>query len=316
MKAIKKSLVRRTRSIAQVVARLTVASVVLLMLVLAYGAATPISRILVLNSDSSVAKYAEVEMAFKASIGGPTMNVDVSRVSEAQVRRTIASSNPEVVYCIGTSAYQMAAKATRTKPIIFSSAINWQRFPKRRRTHAIANELPAEMQLTLFRHFFPRTKRVGVIYDRNMNRQWFGEAQKAGKEVGIEVVGYSIRRASQVDDGFRKLASEVDAFWLIPDPVVLESQTSVQRYFDLAHAARKAVFTYSPAFTALNPALILAPDMPTIGRQAAGLAQDLDSAEDSYSPAGSEVILNLRRVQEYGLDFNRDSLDSVNQIIR
>ena len=108
----------------------------------------------------------------------------------------------------------------------------------------------------------------------------------------------------------------MDALWLTPDPVVLESETVAQLYFKRADAARKPVFTYSAAFTGLGATLVLAPDMPTIGRQAAGVAQDHAGSQAVSTPAGSEVTLNLNRVQQYGMDFNREALDSVNNIIR
>lgn len=282
----------------------------------AYGAVPRVSRVMVVNSDSTVAKYAEVAGAFNASLGMSPTEVDSSKISDAQLRRLVSSTKPDVIYCIGAAAYQSATLATRDTPIIFSSAINWQRFPSRRRTHVIANELPATAQLTLFRHFFPGLKRVGVLYNRDINRQWFAAAQDAGREVGLEVVGYHVSRASRVDEGIRDLAPKVDAFWLAPDPVVLDSTANIELYFRLTQAARKPVIAYSAAFLSLNPVLVISPDMPTIGRQAAGLVRDLDTAEPVCTPAGSEVILNLRRVQEYGLEFNPESLDSVNRIIR
>lgn len=292
------------------------AGVILLSALAAQTAVAPTGRIIVLNSDPGIAKYAEVQQAFSAAVSRETVTVDVSNTSESELRRIIGRADAEVLYCIGARAYQSATKATRNKPIVFSSAINWKRFPARKATHVIDNDLPAETQLTLFRHFFPDIKKIGVLYNRTINKQRFAEAEEVGEELGIEVIGYSVSRPSRVDNGLESLAKKVDAFWLIPDPVVLSDEANIRLYFDLAHAARKPVFAYSSAFEALKPTLILAPDMPTIGRQAAGLVQDLSSAADVYSPAGSEVILNLGRVREYGLDFNRDSYDSVNRIIR
>lgn len=280
----------------------------------AWTAVAPGGRIIVLNSDASVAKYNEVATAFTAAIARPTVTIDLATTSERSLRSLL--TRDDALYCIGAKAFQSASDVARDNPIVFSSAINWKRFKRGDETHVIDNDLPAEAQLTLFRHFFPDIKRVGVLYNRSINRQWFRDAEDAGKALGLEVEGYSVSRPSRVDNGMKSLATKVDAFWLIPDPVVLDDETTIRLYFDMAHASRKPVFAYSAAFEALKPTLILAPDMPTIGRQAAGLIQNLDTAKDVYSPAGSEVILNLGRVREYGLRFNRESFDSVNRIIR
>ena len=286
---------------------------------LALAAEPPSAKVLVVNSDASVAKYVEVQNAFKETLGTdmPLTEVDLSKVGEAGLRRALAADNPGILYCIGGNAYQSAVKLAKGRPIILSTAINWDRFkPDPRTTRVIANELPAVAQLTLFRHFFPKLQRVGVVYNPAINKQWFEQAVAAGKEVGVEVIGRTVNRSSQVGSALTELTPKVDALWLTPDPVVLENEAAAQLYFTRADAARKPVFAYSPAFTTLGATLVLAPDMPTIGRQAAGVAQDFAGAPPVSTPAGSEVTLNLKRVQQYGLEFNRDALDAVNNLLR
>ena len=287
---------------------------------LALAAAPPAVKVLVVNSDASVAKYVEVQNAFKETLGtdaGTVTEVDLSKVGEAGLRRALAADNPGILYCIGGNAYQSAVKLAKGRSIILSTAINWDRFkPDPRTTRVIANELPAVAQLTLFRHFFPKLQRVGVVYNPAINQQWFEQAVAAGKEVGVEVIGRKVTRSAQVGSALTELTPKVDALWLTPDPVVLENEAAAQLYFTRADAARKPVFAYSPAFTGLGATLVLAPDMPTIGRQAAGVAQDFAGAPPVSTPAGSEVTLNLKCVQQYGLEFNRDALDAVNNLIR
>ena len=286
-------------------------------LALALAAVPQASRVLLLNTDASVAKYAEVQLSFKESLGaGALTEVDLLTSGEAGVRRALAE-NPGVIYCIGGKAYEAATKLAKGKSIVLSTAINWERFkPDARTTRVIANELPAVQQLTLFREFFPKLQRIGVIYNPAINRLWFQQAVLAGKEVGVEVIGHTVTRSSQVAGELAKLGPKVDALWLASDPVVLESEAAVLLYFARADAAKKPVFTYSPAFTELGATLVLAPDMPTIGRQAAGVVQDHAGSAAVSTPAGSEVTLNLKRVQQYGMDFNREALDSVNNLIR
>ena len=283
--------------------------------VLAAGPPSP--PVLVVNSDAAVAKYREVQETFKETLGdGALTALDLSKVGEAGVRRALAQQ-PGVIYCIGGNAYQTAAKLTKGKSIILSTAINWERFKvDPRTTRVIANELPAVQQLTLFRHFFPKLQRVGVVYNPAINKQWLAQAVAAGKEVGIEVIGRAVTRSSAVGAALAELTTKVDALWLTPDPVVLESEAVVQRYFASADAARKPVFAYAAVYAELGATLVLAPDMPTVGRQAASVAQDFAGAPAVSTPGGSEVTLNLKRVQQYGLAFNREALDAVNNLLR
>lgn len=298
-------------------ATLPVLLVLAVTMLLALAAVPPAGPVLVVNSDASVAKYQEVQDAFKATLGaGGLTELDLVKVGEAGVRRAMAG-NPGVIHCIGANAYLATAKNAKGKPIILSTAINWERFkPLPASTRVIANELPAAQQLTLFRHFFPKLQRLGVIYNPAINKQWFEQAVVAGKEVGIEIIGRPVNRSSGVGPALAELTPKVDALWLTPDPVVLDSEAVVQRYFTGADAAKKPVFAYSAAFTELGATLVLAPDMPTVGRQAAAIAQDFAGAPAVSAPAGSEVTLNLKRVQQYGLEFNREALDAVSNLIR
>jgi putative ABC transport system substrate-binding protein len=286
-------------------------------LALAFAAVPPAAKILVVNSDTSVAKYSEVQDSFRETLGaGSLTEVDLAKAGEPAVRRALLG-NPGVIYCIGGSAYQTAQKYAKGKSIVLSTAINWERFKvDTRTTRVIANELPAVQQLTLFRQFFPKLKRVGVVYNPGINKLWFDQAVLAGKEVGVEVIGHPVNRNAQVATELAKLAPKVDALWLASDPVVLETEAAIKFFFTRAEEAGKPVFTYTPAFTSLGATLVLAPDMPTIGRQAASLVQDPAGAKVVTVPAGSEVTLNLKLVKQYGMDFNREALDSVNNLIR
>ncbi len=249
----------------------------------------------------------------------PAVTVDVTKEAPTAtaLKRMLDRENPATLYCIGAKAYQLASRVAKDKTIVLSSAINWERFPARKQRHVIANELPAAAQLTLFRHFFPKVQRIGVLYSPAINRQWFEQAQAGAKEVGVELVGVTVRRASDVPSALRELTSKVDAVWVTPDPVVLATEAAVRSLFDRCHAAQKPVFTDSAAFAELGATLVLAPDIPTIGRQAASIVTDLASNPPLiHTPAGSEVTLSLARVKTYNLELNRDALDSVNHLLR
>ena len=276
-------------------------------------------RVVVVNSDGAVEKYKAAQEAFRETLGKPVKAIDIAKMSDAAAERAIRAEAPTAVYCIGARAFLASSRAARGRPIVMSSAINWQRLPgsDAAQTHIIANELSSEAQLTMFRYFFPEVKRVGVLYSAEFNRQWIVDAAAAGRNVGVEVIGVSVRSAQGAPSELSHLLPRVDALWITADPVVLVDETAARALFAAAAVARKPVFTYASAFAELSPTLIVAPDVATIGRQAAGLLQGLGpgAKKQIESPAGSEVILNLRAVQEYGLELNNEAMDSVNRLL-
>jgi putative tryptophan/tyrosine transport system substrate-binding protein len=279
------------------------------------------NTVLILNSDMTVERYQQAQEAFKETLNLATLDLDLSRQpAERQIERQIRQARPEFIYCIGTRAYNLVHNLDRDKNIVISSAINVKRLPVGSRTYGIANEMPAAIQLTYFRFFFPEVKRIGVLYSSQYNQEIFEEAVAAGRDVDIQVVGARIRRTRNLERSLKELLPKVDALWLVSDPLVLATQTSTEEILRQADAAQKPIFTFNPAFVDAGATLAISPDTPTIGRQAATLINELIGSKKLESrfqePAGSEIILNLRKVNQYGLKLNDDALSSVNRIVR
>jgi putative tryptophan/tyrosine transport system substrate-binding protein len=288
--------------------------------VLAAVSQAPATKVLVVNSDGGVEKYATAQQAFRESFVGPVTALNLAGLSDRAAERAIRAEAPTAIYSIGTKASVAASRASKGRPIVMSSVINWQRLPAAAAagTHVIANELPSAAQVTMFRYFFPKVKRIGVLYSAEFNEQWMAGAVEAGRDVGIEIIGVRVRTTRGARSALSRLLPEVDAVWVTSDPVVLADEKAVRALFAAIADAHKPAFTYASAFAELSPTLIVAPDVPTIGRQAAGIIQGLEpgAKKEVQSPAGSEVTLNLRAVKEYGLELNAEAMDSVNRVLR
>ena len=118
----------------------------------------------------------------------------------------------------------------------------------------------------------------------------------------------------------KKLLPKVDALWLIPDPIVISNIESVNKLFGQCQTAGKPIYTYDKAFAGLGATLIMSADIPTMIRQSAeiifSIQEDRKIEEKVQNPAGSHIILNMKKVEEYGLNLNIEALDSVNEIVR
>ncbi|MDR4499766.1 MAG: hypothetical protein MRK02_17885 [Candidatus Scalindua sp.] len=278
--------------------------------------------VIVLNSDSSIDKYSVVHTEFKSRINNPVLEIDLGSkwLDEEEIKEKMIQIDPDIIYCIGSKAYQMAYKMRRDNKLVFSLMINWKRFPAGKNVYGVSNELPQIMQLSMYRYFFPDINKIGVLYSKAYNIEWFKNAVKSAKEVGIEVIGRSIRKPDDIKSALNKLLQEVDAVWLIPDPVVIRDIESVKVIFETSDKARKPVLAYDKAFIGFGATLITSADIPTMGKQAARIVQEIlteqEISERVQDPAGSFNILNMKKVEDYDLQFNNEALDSVNEIVK
>ncbi len=278
-------------------------------------------NVLILNSDISIYKYSLANTEFKSKVIGLKSEIDLGSkwLDEKAIKNRILEIDPEIIYCIGSKAYQMACKVEKNKNIIFSLIINWHRLPMEKNTYGISNELPQSMQLTMYRYFFPDIKKIGVLYSKDYNKEWFDIAVERAEEMDIDIIGKSVSKPGGIKSALKKLLPKVDALWLIPDPIVIRDLNSVKMIFDKSEAARKPILAYDKAFTNLGASFIMSADISTIGKQAAVLVNDIQNEQEISNriqdPAGTYIILNMKKIKEYEINLNVDALDSVNEII-
>ncbi|MDM8566853.1 ABC transporter substrate binding protein [Candidatus Halobeggiatoa sp. HSG11] len=272
--------------------------------------------ILIINSDESVEKYSIIQQEFETELS--EIKITGINLAESSLQDNLV--NPLLVYAIGSKAYSQASKVFKNKPLIFSSMINWRRFDITSYTYGVALELPVEMQLFMYSYLFPDIHTLGVLYSKSHNSQWFELAVSQAKEVGLSLYGKAVANTADVSKELKEILPKVDALWLISDPTVLHDANQVQQIFDTTAAMKKPIFAYSTLFTKYGAILTIAADLPTMGRQAAYLAQNIleqqIDEEKIQLPAGSHVTLNLKRIQEYGIKINHSALSSVENIIK
>lgn len=276
-------------------------------------------RVWILNSDRSIERYRVTHDAFKEAWGEPTVDIDLGRLrlDSYEVARRSAATPPSAVYCIGSKAYILATQLMPDRRIILTSAINWKRLPIAPTRAVVASEMGIAAQLTLFRHFFPDVRRIGLVCSRVYNREWTVAAQAVADEMDITLEIRLVDHEAQAPAALEKVLPNVDALWLIADPVVLADSAASRHLLNRAASAGVPVFTFSMSLLEMGATLAITPDDATIGRQAAALLRDgADTSREIVEPAGSSIGLNLQAVDASRIRFNEKALDSVDRLIR
>ncbi len=279
-------------------------------------------KILILNSDKSVEKYALVEKAFRADIDGEisTLDLGLKFIDYGKVAEEILVEDPDLIFCIGSKAYLLAHKFGGKRNIVFALALNWRRFELTDRTYGISHELNRLSELTMYRYLFPGLSSVGVVYGPKFSEEAVERMVEDGKAVGVKVVRLPITGHEELVTALTIVAGRTDALVLIPDPVALADKKSAITIFEKLDKARIPVFAYDRLFFKYGALLSISPDIPTVGRQAARLAKNVLSGKKidmkiEY-PAGSRISLDVNKTTEYGVELNSMALSSVNEIIR
>ncbi len=279
-------------------------------------------KVIILNSDMSIYKYSLAHTEFKSKMTRQTCEIDLGSkwTDETKIANMIYEEDPKVIYSIGSKAYILAHKLAKDKKLIFALVINWRRFPMDENTYGITSELPQDMQLMMYRYLFPEINKIGVLYSKAYHKKWLDTAIESGKDVKIDIIGRPISKSGEIEKALNELLPKVDALWLIPDPTVINEIKSVKKIFKQSEVSMKPVLAYDKVFVNFGAALVISADISTMAKQAAGLTLDILAdqkiTERIQNPAGTHIILNMKKVKEYGINLNIDALDSVNEIIK
>lgn len=286
-----------------------------------------VKNILVINTNNSLERYSVSQAAFTKTIHAVAsknsrsittidLNMDNSPIDTLQ--DILNQHHYDAIYCIGAKALGSIDYIDPESRVFFSSVLNWRRFIGQPNYSGIASEVPAEAQLTWFKYFFPEIKKIGVLYSAN-NRKLIQDASLAAEKLSISIIGKEVESDANLLAHADTLLSNVDALWLISDSTVLKSSDNAKKLFAAAHQHKTPVFSYNPVFVEMGAVLSISADIPTTGRQAAlimnNLLKGVDGQASIQFPAGSSISLNLKRVQEYNIEFNSNALDSVNDIV-
>ena len=278
-------------------------------------------KIMVINSNAAVDRYKIAQEEFTKTISTPVVEMDLGdkKLKLGEIEDFLYDEYPDLVYCIGTKAYLLASKFISERNIVFSSILNWHRLPLSQKTYGVSSELNPEMQITLYRYIFPGLNRIGVLYSPKYNKHWFKEAQTAGKEMGVEIIGRPLSKRRDILPELSRLFKGIDALWLISDPVVMSDKECLKEVFKQCDTNKIPVLSYHNAFVEYGAMVIVSVDNPTTGRQAAAISREVLSKDvvkkKVQLPAGSHIFLNLKKANEYGLKYREMALSNVNRII-
>jgi len=281
-----------------------------------------VGKILLINSNMSVEKYALAQSRFQPGSDISIVSLDLGNpwVDKDSVKKAIQKESPDLIYCIGSKAYMQVYQSSEDIPVIFSSVLKWQLLPLHARNFGIDVALSAGMQLMTYRYLFPNIKRLGVLYSGTYRKVWIKQAIKAARSLNINLIAQSVDHPSDLTSVMNDLLPKVDALWLIPDPGVLSSRAAVHAIFQQSNAKKIPVFAYSGLFIKFGAVLALSADTATIGNQASVLANEILAGKmperKVQFPAGSQITLNIGLLAHYGVQIREGAMKSVDKVIR
>jgi len=289
--------------------------------------AAELGSVAVLLSADEEAYVAPVA-SFKAEIGLPVqvynLHGDIRRARA--LRRQVLADKPSLIFALGAKA-AVAAKLWTSKqqdiPVLFAMVINWRKYKLlegQSNMSGIASEMSPGTQFANMALIAPDIKRVGVIYSREHSENIVAEARNAAAILGLELQAEHIERSSELQRAFKKLASRVDAYWMLNDPLVFTME-NIDWLENRCVQELLVCMGQSENLGKIGIVLAVNPDQNNIGSQAASMAISILKNDQSPSrigvmpPIATDILVNLKAARSIGFEISQAALNMATSVI-
>ena len=280
--------------------------------------------VVVLRSDDLPAYDAPID-AFSQAVGHPVQVIGLrgDRAVASRVAADLTRDPPPAVLALGAKAAWIAARELPpTVPVVWAMVREPERYDlDGLNLTGVRMEIPAAMTLAQFQLFAPDAVRLGILLSVSNSDPSVGRAIQAAREAGYTVIARRVTSSRDVRRQLATMAREMDAIWLLPDPLVI-TPDHFHLVRALADRAHVPILAYSETLVEAGAFMCVAPDRAAIGRLAAERVREVmqpgatPASLAPIVPTEARVVLNRDAQQAAGLDIDPALLDFVDEIVR
>jgi putative ABC transport system substrate-binding protein len=227
----------------------------------------------------------------------------------------ILESHPGAIVAIGTAAFKKVM-AISDLPVVYTMVMPSATTPPlRSNISGVSMDISPETYLTTMKALFPKSKKIGLIYDPRNTAAFVGNAMKAANATEMELVTKQVNDPSQIPAVLKELQRKIDVFWLIPDPTVVTKE-SVDYLFRFSFQNNVPIFTFSKKYVEQGAVASLDIDPYDMGEQVASIINRVlagHSTGSSVYARKSYLIINKKIARKLGLTIREGALSKVDK---
>lgn len=274
------------------------------------------AEIAILKS-SELPYYEQAVLGFKANMPATTTvkeyNLNGQLTRGREIGKSLRASPPDLILAVGLKAALAAKLEIFDQPVVFCLVLtpDAHGLPASNMT-GIAVRTSPEAQLTALRSVIPHGRRIGVVYDEELNGNFIRDAHRAAKQQGLELVAVAIRGQGDIPQAIREMLPRIDALWLIQDQTVI-SEAAIPFYLESTLDAKVPLFTFSSTLVQQGALGALVVDAWAVGQQAARIAQarlkePTTATNSMQAPEHPQLAVNLSAADYLGMPPSPETL--------
>ncbi|MEK7275146.1 MAG: ABC transporter substrate-binding protein, partial [Candidatus Desantisbacteria bacterium] len=232
-----------------------------------------------------------------------------------KIMQEILSKKPDIIVAVGTEAAEGCCGNTSGIPTVFTMVLN--PYILNLNMSGVAMDVSAIEQMQVLQKILPKAKKIGVIYNPAVSSSLIAAAKKNQRN-DIFLIASPVSSVSQIMPALKNmLDQQIDAFWLIPDPIVA-SQTMTKYILETTLKANVPVIAPSPSFVKNGALFSVSAAYDKIGKQTVKIIQRILSSgvfrvsiEETEEPV---LTINLKAAELMNIVIPAQVLDLADEV--
>jgi ABC-type uncharacterized transport system substrate-binding protein len=281
--------------------------------------------VLLKSQDNGLLNLAQA--SFTAKMPGVTVLVGPTGTDPAALLDKIRASRPRLLVTLGLPATLFARKELPEVPQLFAMVLNQSRHDLGGADNVmgIAMEVAPQSEFTHFKIVLGDSlHRVLTFYGTSSDKEAVDAERMAAmakelSKANVSLLAVPVRTVEDITQGYKQHARDVNAVWLMNDPLVMGHFGALSKIARQDHVP--IVTSLSDWFAHQGALMSVSVDVPSVGEQAAGMARMLLERGMSpkqigvQPPIGTKVVLNSEIAHEVGLDVPVDVLPYITEMV-
>jgi len=221
------------------------------------------------------------------------LNGDPNQV--AHIMDKVSLSSPKVVIAVGSLAISTIKANPIDAPVVFCLAFNETEALQIPRSWGVTMNLAAREAYQRISQVLPK-RTIGIPYNPDRTGSLVNAFVEYFKNTPIRLVPFIVRSPEELGPGLKKVRSEIDALWVLPDPSFVDDLT-IKYLLLFGFHERLPLLGYSEALSKSGAVLSISANYEEMGRQAAEIATHVIEGESPpriQHPKMVSTYINVR----------------------
>lgn len=221
------------------------------------------------------------------------------------------TSGADLILTIGSNITERVAQRSPKIPVIYSLVMDSDGM-KRFDCTGVVLEFSIDAHFEWMRRFLPKTRRIGILYNPEVNGKRVEQAKHRAAQMGLIIEAETVEKPQDIPAALDRIAKKVDVLWGIPDEIVLNPKTAKQLLL-FCYRNRIPFVGPSKAWVKAGALYALDRDYADIGSQCADMANAILVGKEAKNikcetPKKISYFVNMNTVRHMKLNINKQLL--------